>query len=54
MFDNLDDTESGYIQIRCQWCNSTNNVKVMRGWFLACAACRRETDDVWKEDDPDW
>lgn len=50
----LMDTDTGYVQIRCQWCHSTSNVKVMRGWMLLCRACRKEQADEWTEDDPDF
>ena len=48
------DTDTGYVQIRCQWCYSTNNVRVMNGWFLLCSACRKEQASEWTEDDPNY
>ena len=48
----LVETDTGYVQIRCQFCQSTRNVRVMHGWFLLCSACRKEAADEWREDDP--
>ena len=46
------DIDTGYVLIRCQWCQSTDRVKVINGWFLACSACRKESADEWREPDP--
>lgn len=48
----LDDTDTGFVVIRCDRCLKTGDVRVKHGWALLCARCRREDDAEWQEEDP--